>query len=78
VQPPDESTAKLWSKKPGGAIRRRDKIVISPAGSLKLVWLSFSDAAPPTNSELANANGLESQPSGSAGKLSRPATVKLL
>ena len=29
-------------------------------------------------SEVAKANGLESQPLGSAGKLSRPATVKLL
>src|SRR5215831_15664790 len=27
---------------------------------------------------MARANGLESQPAGSAGKLSRPATVKLL
>jgi hypothetical protein len=32
----------------------------------------------PTNSAPWNANRLESQPPGSAGKLSRPATVKLL
>ena len=32
----------------------------------------------PTNSAESNAKGLESQPPGSAGKLSRPAMVKLL
>ena len=28
---PDQSPAKLWVKKPGGAIRRNDKTVVSPS-----------------------------------------------
>ena len=50
---------------------------VSPADSLVLVY-AFGLVAVPTNSTGANANGLESQPPGSAGKLSRPAMVKLL
>ena len=40
--------------------------------------MSGSIAVLPTSSGVANANGLESQLLGSAGRLSRPATVKLL
>src|SRR5262249_53365284 len=72
------STAKDWIRKPGGAIRRKDRIGVSSVDSLKLVCVSGSIAVLPTNSGMTNANGLESQPSGSAGTLSRPATVKLL
>jgi len=76
VQPADESTAKPWVKNPGGAIRRKDRIAISSADSLGLVRTSLT--VPPPDSAVANANGLESQLLGSAGRLSRPATVKLL
>lgn len=45
------------------------------------LWL-VGEPTPPSGllpeSEVARANGLVSQPLGSAGKLSRPATVKLL
>jgi len=75
---PDPSTAKLWVKNPGGAIRRKDRIGVSSVGSLRLVGISGSVVVLPTNSGVANANGLESQLLGSAGRLSRPATVKLL
>lgn len=74
MQPIDKSVAKLCVRKPGGTIRRKDRIGVSPAGSLTLV----SVAGLPSSSVVANANGLESHPPGSAGKLSRPATVKLL
>ena len=37
AQPVDESAAKLWVRKPGGAIRRKDRIGVSLAGSLRLV-----------------------------------------
>jgi len=75
---PDQFPAKLWVKKPGGAIRRKDRIGVSSAGSLKLVCLSGSLAVLPPNSAIAEASGLFSQLPGSAGKLSHPATVKLL
>ena len=45
---------------------------------LRLVRVSGSVPMLPTSSAGANAKGLESHPPGSAGKLSRPATVKLL
>src|SRR5215469_7167910 len=73
---PDSSTAKDWVRKPGGAIRRKDRMGIFPVSSLRLVGLSGSVAVPSPNS--ARASGLESQLPGSAGRLSRPATVKLL
>ena len=78
VQPVDESVAKLWFKKPDGAIRRKDTTGIASFDSLRLVRVSGSVALLPTNSGVAKAKGLESHPPGSAGKLSRPATVKLL
>ena len=40
--------------------------------------MSGSIVVLPTNSAVADANGLESQLLGSAGKVSRPATMKLL
>lgn len=46
--------------------------------SLSLVREDASFTVPTTDSVAANANGLEIQPPGSAGKTSRPATVKLL
>jgi len=75
---PDPSTAKVWVKKPGGAIRRKDRTGISSVGSLRLVGMSGSVAVLATNSAGADANGLESQLLGSAGNASRPATVKVL
>ena len=51
---------------------------ISPVGSLRLVGVSGSLPVPPPDSAVATTNGLESQLLGSAGKLSRPATVKVL
>ena len=67
---PDESVAKLCVRKPGGAIRRNDRTGRS-VDSLRPISSSGLSA-------VANANGLESHPPGSAGKLSRPAMVKLL
>src|SRR5689334_6396885 len=72
VQPVDDSTAKLWMRKPGGAILRKERVG-SLLGSLKLIWLSG-----PSDSLVANARGLENHPLGSTGKLSRPGTGKLL
>ena len=51
---------------------------ISSVGSLRLVCVSGSLSALPTISGMTNAKGLESQPPGSAGRLSLPATAKLL
>ena len=76
VQPVDESVAKLWFKKPDGAIRRKDTIGISSVD--RVARVSGSVAVLPTNSSVANAKGLESHPPGSAGRLSRPVKVKLL
>src|SRR5574341_1143341 len=87
VQPADQSTAKDWVKNPGGAICRNDRMGVSlvspPASRLTSVTPLASRLSPPTsttvppsNSPRANASGLESQPPGSAGRLSRPATVK--
>jgi len=75
---PDPSPAKLWVKNPGGAIRRKDRTGISSADSLGLVRVLASLTGPPADSAVATTNGLESQLLGSAGRLSRPATVKLL
>jgi len=68
----------VWVKNPGGAIRRKDTTGIASVDSWRLVDVCSSVAVLPTNSAVANAKGLESHPLGSAGKLSRPATVKLL
>ena len=79
VQPADQSTAKAWVKNPGGAICRNDRRGVSPAGSpTGALLLVGSVNGPPVDSAVVNASGLESQPPGSAGRLSRPATVKLL
>ena len=79
VQPADQSSAKVWVKKPGGAICRNDRRGVSPAGSpTGALLLVGSVNGLPVDSAVANANGVESQPPGSAGRLSRPATVKLL
>ena len=47
-------------------------------GSLSLVREDASFTVPSADSAVASASGLESHPPGSAGRLSRPATVKLL
>ena len=74
---PDESTAKLWVRNPGGAVWRKESRGASPPDSLSLVRKEASfDVS--LASAVANASGVESQPPGSAGKTSRPATVKLL
>jgi hypothetical protein len=78
IQPVVQSAAKVWVKNPGGAIRRRDTTGIAFVDSCRLVDISGSVVMLPTNSPVANVKGLESHPPGSAGKLSRPATVKLL
>src|SRR5215831_4767410 len=75
---PDQSPAKLWVKNPGGAIRRKERIGVSSASSLRLMRVSGSVVVLPTISAVANANGLESQLLGSAGKASRLATMKLV
>ena len=75
---PADSTAKFWVKKPCRAILRKDKRGVFASVSGKLARVSGSVVALPTNSAIANTKGLESHPPGSAGKLSRPATVKLL
>src|SRR5215469_16124751 len=74
---PDPSTAKDWLKKPGAAVRRKDRMGISSVGSLRLVGVSGSVPVSPPDSAVATTNGLESQLLGSARRLSRPATVKL-
>ena len=51
---------------------------ISSVGSLRLVGVSGLLVMLPTSSGVANAYGRESQLLGSAGRLSRPATVTLL
>ena len=71
-----ESAANVCVKNPGGAIRRKDTTGISSVD--RVVLVSGSVAVLPTTSPVVNAKGLESHPPGSAGKLSRPATVKLL
>jgi len=68
----------VWVKNPGGAIRRKDTTGIASVDSWRLVDVPGSVVVLPTNPPVANAKGLESHPLGSAGKLSRPATVKLL
>ena len=73
----DESTPKLWVKKPGGAIFRNDSKGVPSAISLKL-GKAVSVAVPSLNSAMLRTSGLEIHPLGSAGKLSLPATVKLL
>jgi len=68
AQPADQSPAKAWVRNPGGAICRNDTTgAPSPLAS----W-------PVPAGSVARASGLESQLAGSAGNLSRPATVKLL
>ena len=81
AQPTDEGAAKAFVKNPGGAIWRNDRrgrspidlarLTREPASVAELSWVSWGGG-------IAEANGLESQPPGSAGKLSLPATVKLL
>ena len=71
MQSVDPFGAKLWVKKPGGAILRSESNGVPSAISLKA-------AGPSLDSIMLNASGLEIHPLGSAGKLSRPATVKLL
>jgi len=51
---------------------------IPSVGSLRLVGVSGLLVMLPTSSGMAHANGRESRLLGSAGRLSRPATVKLL
>jgi len=75
---PDRSPAKLCVKNPGGAIRRKERMGVSSVGSLRLVGVSGCVAVPSPNSARARASGLLSQPPGSAGSLSCPATVKVL
>jgi len=71
VQSVDPFGAKLWVKNPGGAILRSESNGVPSAISLKA-------AGPSSDSAMLRARGLETHPAGSAGKLSRPATVKLL
>jgi hypothetical protein len=78
IHPVVQPTAKVCVKNLGGAIRRKDTTGIGSVDSGRLVDVSGSVAQLPTNSPVANAKGLESHPPGSAGKLSRSATVKLL
>jgi hypothetical protein len=75
VQPADESTAKLWVKNPDGAIFRSERI----GGSAKPDKTSPSLSSCPVPAlSAAIASGAGTQPPGSAGRLSLPATVKLL
>jgi hypothetical protein len=67
--------AKLWVRKPGGAIRRNARRGGSPAD---VVLRVFRLVAVPTTSGVASANGLRSHPSGSGSSLSRPRSVKVL
>ena len=70
---PDESTAKDWLRNPAGEILRTERI-----GASSGIMPSASLISPSSGSETAKGTGLESQLLGSAGRVSRPATVKLL
>jgi hypothetical protein len=72
-QPADSLTAKASVRKPEGVICRTDR-----GGVCSDVRALSSVAVVVPISEMFNASGLESQPSGSTGKLSRPATVNEL
>ncbi len=52
--------------------------MVSPVGWSTLAGSRASVSVLRLGSEMARAKGLASQPPGSAGRLSRPATVKLL
>jgi hypothetical protein len=65
--------AKFCVKKPAGAIFRSDTTGASSV-SCRLLFSLFAWSP----SAAAIASGLDTHPPGSAGKLSRPATVKLL
>ena len=71
---PAESTAKFCVRKPGGAIRRKERIWLVWFGS----FFKPGKLDKPGKPLPLSANGLESHPLGSAGKVSRPTTVKLL
>src|SRR5688572_13720377 len=73
----DEAAPKFCVRKPAGATFRKDSKGVPFSISLKLER-SVSVAVPSLDSAKLRASGLETQPPGSAGKLSRPATVKLL
>ena len=73
-----DDTAKLWVKKPEGAIFRRESKGAASSLSLPVVPVRASFAAPWSDSTMLKANGLDIQLPGSAGKASRPPTVKLL
>src|SRR5262249_32131516 len=72
------STAKVWVRNPTGAICRKDRTMVSFAGSVTRDCESASATVPALNSAGLKAGGLASHPPGSVGRLSRPATVKLL
>jgi hypothetical protein len=78
VQPSDEPAAKLRVKNPGGAICRNESNGASFSDSYMLVIVPVFVTEPLLNSTVVVASGLASQLPGSAGRLSRPATVKLL
>ena len=59
----------MWRKESRGG-----PSVVSPS----LVREDASFTVPPADSVVVSASGLGSHPAGSAGRLSRPATVKLL
>ena len=61
-----------------GAICRNDRVVVSYAGSVMRGCAPASAEAPALNPAELKASGLVSQLPGSVGRLSRPATVKLL
>jgi len=78
VQPADESAANVCVKNPGGAICRNESNGASFSGSCMLVVVPVFVTELRLNSTVVIASGLASQLLGSAGRLSRPAMVKLL
>jgi len=73
-----DGTAKLWVKKPDGAIFLREINGAASSLSLSVVFPFASFVTPSCDSTMLKANGLDIQLPGSTGKASRPATVKLL
>lgn len=78
AHPADQSLAKAWIKNPDGAICRSDRMGRPRINSLRLARRPMLVTVLPWDSRMGSANGLESHPLGSVGKLFRPATVKLL
>ena len=71
-------TTKALAKSCVGEKRRIDRKGTSPRATARLFRESLSGIVPSGNRDMVDADGLESHPPGSIGKVSRPVTMKLL